>query len=150
MYLRLLNCSSKAHGVGGNAVVAFKFHMDRLFGEASTRKTNAAGYLIRIRESTPQLEPGGKTEKKGGYTRTRVRVLVIDHPCAWSPRSRQDRQILCPPDLNPIVRFSLLHKIYLCFFWAWISGGRCIISGSPGPCHGNSAAHGKRRLCRPT
>jgi len=66
MYLRLLDCSSKPHKVKGNAVVAFKFHMDRLFGEASTRKTNAAGYLIQIRESTPQLEPGGETEEKKG------------------------------------------------------------------------------------
>ena len=40
--------------------------MDRLFGEAPTRETNAAGYLIRIRENTPQSEPGGETGKRGG------------------------------------------------------------------------------------
>ena len=46
-------------------MVAFRFHTDRLFGEAPTRETNAAGYLIQIREGTPQIEPGGETGKRG-------------------------------------------------------------------------------------
>lgn len=63
--------------------------MDHLFGEAPTRETDEAGYLIRMRNQNLVV-------KKGGYTRTRVRVLVIDHPSTWSLRSRQDKQVLCP------------------------------------------------------
>ncbi|KAF9650175.1 hypothetical protein BDM02DRAFT_1472273 [Thelephora ganbajun] len=80
--------------VKGNAVVAFHLHTDHFFEEAPTRETNATGYLIQVYKGTPQSEPGGESEKKGGYIRTRVRVLVIDHPRTWLPRSLQDRQIL--------------------------------------------------------
>ena len=59
-------------------MVAFKFHMDRLFGEASTRKTNAAGYLIQMANvpRNQNLVVGVKT----GVYRTRVGVLVLDIP----------------------------------------------------------------------
>ena len=113
-------------------MVAFKFHMDRLFGEASTRKTNAAGYLIRIRESTPQLEPGGETEKKGD---------IPEHEYGFWSSTIPARGRL---DLVRIGKF-FVHRIWTSceiytapqdiplFFRAWMSGGRGITSGSSGP-----------------
>ena len=34
--------------IKGNAVVAFRFRVDCLFGEGPTRETNVVGYLIQM------------------------------------------------------------------------------------------------------
>ena len=98
-------------------MVAFRFHMDRLFGEAPTRETNAAGYLIRIHESTPQSEPGSETGKKGDLQEHECKLWSSTIP-AHAGRLDLVRigKNLCPPDLELVARFILLHKIFLFFF----------------------------------
>jgi len=39
--------------IKGNAVVAFHFRADYLFGDGPTRETNAAGYLIQMANVPP-------------------------------------------------------------------------------------------------
>lgn len=71
--------------VVGNAVVAFHLRSDYLFGEAPSRETNAAGYLMRMCEDTLQSNTGQRGKKRGEYIRTRV--PFVDRPHTWSPRS---------------------------------------------------------------
>ena len=80
-----LNCWSEARKIKGNAVVASHFHMDHRLSEAPTRETNAAGYLIQMREGTPQSEPGGEGEEKGEVYQnatTSFRRRPFPHPVA--------------------------------------------------------------------
>jgi len=80
--------------VKGNAVVAFHFHADCLFGEGPTRETNAAGYLIQM-ANVPRNQ-NLVVGVKRGWTEHECQFWSSTVPCTWSVRSRQDRQIICP------------------------------------------------------
>jgi len=114
-YLVLLNCSRETYKVRNNAVVAFHLQMDHLFSEAPTREKNAAGYLIRFHEGTPQSEPGGESERG---------VDVYQNTSTYRRASRLDLvrigRFFVPPNDDLVAGFVLLHKH---FFWAAILEG---------------------------
>lgn len=149
-----LNCWSEARKIKGNAVVAFHFHMDHRLSEAPTRESNAAGYLIQMREGTPQSGPGGESEERGEDVPERDHELW---PSTVPTPRRLDLvrigKFFVPPDFDLAARFlPPPRKYFFSFsvFWVSVLGGRRgrhigRVSGSSG----NSSARGKCRLCRP-
>lgn len=130
--------------------------MDHRLSEAPTRETNVAGYLIQMREGTPQSEPAGEGEEKGGGVPER------DHefwPSTIPTPGRLDLvrigKFFVPPDFDLAARFLPPPRkcfFFFQFFWMTVLGGRrgkeahrTWLSGSSE----NTPAFGKRRLCRP-